>query len=177
MDTDFSRRVAAGRPPPLSSERQIQPFSAKNPRHDVPAARAPSAIIEASRLRTAARSGRTEGRFWAVCLISMRMALKNRPMAKAAPKRSRRTKRAAAVRKRGRKRATRRTRKATGARKIATPRATRKPATRPKPPALERERRTLTEKPARVPETDTSRPEPRAVSEGGSSEGQRPERR
>lgn len=50
-------------------------------------------------------------------------------MAKAAPKRSRRSKKAAAVRQRGNKRAAKRTRK------------------RPKPPALARERRTLTEEP------------------------------
>lgn len=97
-------------------------------------------------------------------------------MAKAALKRSRRTKKAAAVRKRSSKRAPKRTRsrKATPARKTAAARATRKPAIRPKPPALERERRTLTEQPvaptAVVPETDTSGPEPRLAGEGGSSE-------
>ena len=93
-------------------------------------------------------------------------------MAKAAPKPSRRTKKAAA-RKRGSKQAAKLTRKATRARKTA-PRATRKPAARPKPPALERERRTLTEEPvapkAVAPETETSGPEPRVAGDGGSSE-------
>ena len=94
-------------------------------------------------------------------------------MAKAAPKPSRRTKKPAAARKRGSKQAAKPTRKATRARKTA-PRATRKPAARPKPPALERERRTLTEEPvaptAVAPETETSDPEPRVTGEGGSSE-------
>jgi hypothetical protein len=92
---------------------------------------------------------------------------------KAAFKRSRRTQKAAAARKRGSKQAVKRTRKATRARKTA-PRATRKLATRPKPPALERERRTLTEEPgmppAMAPETKASSPEPRAGGESGASE-------
>jgi len=94
-------------------------------------------------------------------------------MAKAAPQRSRRTKKAAAARQRGSKQAPKRTRKATRARKTA-PRATRKLATRPKPPALERERRTLTEESAAptagTPETEASSHEPRVADEGGSSE-------
>ena len=57
---------------------------------------------------------------------------------------------------------------------MAAPRDTRKPATRPKPKALERERRTLTNEPAAppavAPEMETSSPEPRVVSAGGSSE-------
>jgi hypothetical protein len=85
-------------------------------------------------------------------------------MAKAAPKRSQRSKKAAAVRKRGNKRAAKRTRKTTRARKTAAPHTTRKPATRPKPPALARERRTLTEDPAAptavAPEMATRNPEP-----------------
>ena len=95
-------------------------------------------------------------------------------MAKAAPKRSRRSKKAAAVRKRGNKRAAKRTRKTTRVRKTLAPHITRKPATRPKPPALARERRTLTEEPAAptavAPEMETSNPEPRAAGEDGASE-------
>lgn len=52
--------------------------------------------------------------------------------------------------------------------------STRKPATRPKPPALARERRTLTEEPAAptavAPEMETSSPEPQAAGEDGASE-------
>jgi hypothetical protein len=92
-------------------------------------------------------------------------------MAKAAPKRSRRSKKAAAVRRRRSKRTAKRTRKTTRARKTAAPHPARKPATRPKPPALAPERRTLTEEPA-APTTvmETSNPEARAGSEEGASE-------
>jgi hypothetical protein len=77
--------------------------------------------------------------------------------------------------KRGNKRAAKRTRKTTRARKTAAPHTTRKPATRPKPPALARERRTLTEEPAAptavAPEMETRSPEPRrAAGEDGASE-------
>ena len=95
-------------------------------------------------------------------------------MAKAAPKRSRRSKKAVAVRKPGSKRAVKRTRKTMRARKPVAPRATRKPVTRPTPPAVTRERRTLTEKPAAptavTPEMETSSPEPQAAGEDGASE-------
>jgi len=89
-------------------------------------------------------------------------------MAKAAPKRSRRSKKAAAVRKRGNKRAAKRTRKTTRARKTAAPHTTRKLATRPKRPVLARERRTLTEEPAAptavAPEMETRNREPEGAS-------------
>ena len=95
-------------------------------------------------------------------------------MAKAAPKRSRRPKKAAAVRQRGSKRAAKRTRKTARARKTAAARATRKLATRPKPPALTRERRPLTEEPAAPTAValgmETSSPEPQAAGEDGASE-------
>lgn len=95
-------------------------------------------------------------------------------MAKAAPKRSRRSKKGAAVGKRGSKRAAKHTRKTVRARKTAAARATRKLATRPKPPALARERRTLTEEPAAptavAPRMETSSPEPQAAGEDGASE-------
>jgi hypothetical protein len=90
-------------------------------------------------------------------------------MAKAAPKRSRRSTKAAAVRQRGSKR----TRKTARARKTADARATRNLATWPKPPALARERRTLTEEPAAptavAPEMETSSSEPQAAGEAGAS--------
>jgi hypothetical protein len=95
-------------------------------------------------------------------------------MAKAAPKRSRRSKKATAVGKRGSKRATKLTRKTVRAGKTAAARATRKLATRPKPPPLARERRTLTEEPgaptAVAPKMETSSPEPQASGEDGTSE-------
>ena len=95
-------------------------------------------------------------------------------MAKAAPKRSRWSKKVAAVRKRGSKRAPKRTRKTVRARETAAARAIRKLATRPTPPGLARERRTLTEEPAAptamAPEMETSSPEPQAAGEGGASE-------
>jgi len=85
-------------------------------------------------------------------------------MAKAAAKGSRRSKKAAGVRKRGNKGAAKRTRKTTRVRKTVAPHTTHKPATRPKPPALARERRTLPEEPAAptavVPEMETRNPEP-----------------
>jgi hypothetical protein len=95
-------------------------------------------------------------------------------MAKAAPKRSRRSKKAAAVGKRGSKRGAKLTRKTERARKTAAARATRKLATRRKPPALARERRTLTEEPAArtavAPKMETSSPESQASGEDGTSE-------
>ena len=89
-------------------------------------------------------------------------------MAKAALKRSRRTKKTTAAHQRGRKRPT----KITRARKTATQRRADTPAARGTPPALKRERRTLSEEPtaASTPETPASNTEPRTAGEASSGQ-------